>query len=365
MAPLTWHTATQPSGDNPSYAVAPSDGSTAYACVAPGGAFEVTSINQPRVWVTHSTAARWTRVSNIPADHLNNGCTIEVDQRNPATAVAILTWMPPGAGNANIADMTNYVTFDSGMSWRKLTDTHPFMMCGRSGSATWNGTIYDIRNVLSGNAGRSGLWASSDQMTTWRLIDPPGVGVADAATFWMAPTSGDILAAYGEPEQPKTLWETSDGGAHWKQIFEITPASTFPSSAEHVAWSPGPNKPWTICDKAVGVTGNNLQVTLSCSFDGGISWQARPNITPAPSASGKPNPVAWVFAIASDGALLATVSSSTPNTPDTLYRLSDGASQWQSLGEASASFDTSYIPSPGSGILWTDPSGAPTIASYP
>ncbi len=364
-APLTWRTAARPSDGNSDYAVAPSDGSTAYACIAPGGTYEVTSIEQPHVWITHSAAAHWTRVSNVPADHLNNGCTIKVDQRNPATAIAVLTWMPPGAGALNEGDVTNFVTFDSGMSWRKLTDPHPFEMLATSSSATWNGTIYAIRNVLIGNVGRRGLWASSDQMTTWRSIDPSGVGAADAATFWMAPISGDILAAYGEPEQPKTLWETPDGGAHWKQVFEITPASTFPSSAEHVAWSPGPNKPWTICDKAVGVTGNNLQVTLMCSLDGGVSWQARPNITPPPSASGKPNPVAWVFAIASDGALLATVSSSTPNTQNTLYRLSVGASQWQSLGDMPVSLDTNYVSSPGRGIIWTDPSGAPAIANYP
>src|SRR5579859_4664991 len=160
--PLTWRKATLPANAAGAlYSVAPSDGATAYACAAPAIEGSTGPVEQPRVWLTHDFAANWTRIANIPADHVNNQCAIEIDQLNPAIAVAILTWMPNGAGGGpSITDTTNYVTFNSGTSWRKLTDTHPFMM-DTNPTATRNGMTYAIRGVLSGNAVYNGLWVSS------------------------------------------------------------------------------------------------------------------------------------------------------------------------------------------------------------
>jgi hypothetical protein len=325
-------------------------------------------VGQPRVWLTHDSAAHWTQVASIPADHLNNGCAIAIDQRDPATAVAVLTWLPPGAGGGpSITDTTNYVTFNGGATWRKLTDPQPFMLSTTAQSATWKGSIYAIRAVLTGNAVHYGVWASSDHMATWRLIDPSGAATTDADVFWLAPATGEILAEYGDPYKPGSLWDTLDGGSHWKQI--VTPAITTPDPGGYpfLAWMPGPHQPWTICSTVVSVSAGTLTGNpLTCSRDGGKTWEPLPAIALGSSAASASPQIGDVFAIASDGALLALLPG--PDTsPNTLYRLSPGASQWQSLGDVPAPWYTvSYFPTPGSGVFWTDPAtrAATAIASY-
>jgi hypothetical protein len=366
-APLTWRKAAAlPEGIFPW--VAPSDGATAYICAEPSVDTSSGVIVRPHVYFTHDVGAHWERKANIPADHVNSQCMLEIDQLNPAIVVAILIWMPNGAGGGpSITDTTNYVTFNSGVSWRKLTDPRPFMM-DSTPSATWNGITYAIRGVLAGNAVHNGIWASSDHMATWRLVDPPGITV-DAETIWLAPATGEILAVYGIPAEPgATLWDTRDGGAHWTQLN--TPESMSSNSAmrPYLAWSPGPNKPWTICNTDVGVTADDRSgyFPLFCSFDGGKTWTSRPNINPVVRAENNPQELGRVFAIAGDSSLLANLSNSSTVT---IYRLAPGASQWQSLGDTPDTLSVSFLATPGSAnpngdVVWTGPYFALGFATH-
>lgn len=371
-APLKWRVATLPAG-GPStvIAVAPSDAATAYDCQAPDISGSTGPIEPPRFWATHDFAAHWTRMANIPADKLNNQCVLRVDQLNPSIVVAILTWMPNGAGGGpDISSATNYVSFDGGVSWRKLTDTHPFMM-DTNPTATRNEMTYAIRGVLSGNVVYNGLWVSSEHMTTWRSIDPPGFGATDsetfAVTFWISPNTGEMVAVYGSVNAvypPTTLWDTHDGGAHWTQLTTPSPASLSMAPNPYLVWEPGPHAPLTICNTAVGVTVDDQSgdFPLFCSIDDGKTWNTRPNIAPVDAAENTPQEVGSVFAIASDGSLLAMLPGQTVNT---LYRLAPGASQWQSLGDVpSNGYTASYYTMAGGGMLWTDPAhSAPAIAA--
>ncbi|HEX2349963.1 MAG TPA: hypothetical protein VHI51_16125 [Ktedonobacterales bacterium] len=352
-APLQWRSAAMPAQiASASFYVAPSDGAVAYACLAPASDQSSDPIGRPLVWLTRDHAQSWSQMASIPADHLNNGCILYVDQRNPAIVVALLTWTPRGAGaGPDIRDSTNYVSFNSGATWRKLTDAQPFEMWR---TATVNGTTYAIRGVLTGNGVHYGLWVSHDAMSSWRLIDPPGQTV-DAMTFWLSPFSDALLVQYGEPDEVTSLWSSPDGGAHWSQLSLPDLYAFAIYSVGYFAMIPGAGKPWTICSDTVAVSGSTIGGDpLVCSGDGGKTWSRLPALTLAPSVTDSPQDLGRVGAMTSDGALLAM-------GPGGFYRLTSGAQQWQFLGHTSASDGLHYFTLSGE-TFWDDQldAGPPT-----
>ncbi len=73
-----------------------------------------------------------------------------------------------------------------------------------------------------------------------------------------------------------------------------------------------------------------------------------------------------VFALASDGAILALASGPAGPWTQSNYRLAANAQQWQSLNLAPGSFaNLSYYPAPGGGVLWTGTKQSLLTASYP
>lgn len=103
-------------------------------------------------------------------------------------------------------------------------------------------------------------------------------------------------------------------------------------SAPYLAWSPSPNAPPTICTTTVSVTLDNQagDYPLFCSQDGGKTWVTRPTINAMETGDAAPQGVGMVFAITSDGSLLAVFYGQTVIT---FYRLGPHDSQWQSLGD--------------------------------
>lgn len=353
-APLQWRTAAMPAhSSGASFYVAPSDGAVAYACLAPASDQSSDPIERPLVWLTRDHAQYWSQIASIPADHLNNGCILFVDQRNPAIVVALLTWTPRGAGGGpDIRDSTNYVSFNSGATWRKLIDAQPFEM---ERTATVNGTTYAIRGVLTGNGVHTGLWVSHDAMSSWRLIDPPEEQTTDAAFFWLSPFSSALLVQYGEPDEVASLWSTPDGGAHWSQLTLPDLYAFAAYSVGYLAMISAPGKPWTICSDTIAVSGSVIGGDpLVCSHDGGKTWSRLPALTVAPSVTDSPQDLGRVGALASDGALLALA-------PGGFYRLASGAQQWQFLGRTPASNGPHYFTLSGE-TFWDDQldAGPPT-----
>jgi hypothetical protein len=151
-AQLQWHMIALPPGVGGGYTAAPSDGAASYTCLSPDISGDTGHVESPRVWSTHDFAAHWTRMANIPADKVNNECVIQVDALNPAIVVAVLIWLPNGAGGGpDINDMSNFVTCNGGASWRKVTSANPFNMDLMNPTATRNGMTYAIRSVLRNN----------------------------------------------------------------------------------------------------------------------------------------------------------------------------------------------------------------------
>ncbi len=158
---LAWHSGAVPAGV---LTVAPGDGDIGYAC-------HVESARRIAVSVTHDRAANWTHAGDIALTADANQCFMTVDGLQPTTVVVAVTWEPPGASPIT-AFFTNYVTFDGGATWRKLSAPRPYLALQL---ATYGGVIYGYLRVASGpqDVEIPELATSSDQMRTWHPILQP------------------------------------------------------------------------------------------------------------------------------------------------------------------------------------------------
>jgi photosystem II stability/assembly factor-like uncharacterized protein len=349
-APLSWQTGTQQIGFPVSMkgllgfsgnvAVAPGDGSTAYACMVTRGANATEA--SASVWLTHDRAAHWMEKSSVASAQISSApnsrslCAMAIDQTAASTAALTVVWQST-PDDFTLTDTSTLVTFDGGATWQQLTSPVPAII---NQLATWQGSTYAIREVGAGPVPeQTDMMLSRDHLRTWQPIDQPITagqqpGQLFFRSFWVHPSSGEILVetdgnTAGGTEQ---LWDTRDGGQHWKHLPVPAIQSVFVEA-------PAAGQPWHIC----GVAGSAGPGSLMCSVDGGQSWTSRPN----PGS---------VVAIADDGAVLETAPGdllvSGSSQQSTLYRLAAGASAWQSLGPAPGS-EVGYAPDPTPGLLWS------------
>jgi hypothetical protein len=348
---LTWRAGTVPAG---ALTVAPGDGDIGYAC-------HVESARRIAVSVTHDRAANWTHAGDIALAADANQCFMTVDGLQPTTVVVAVIWEPEGASPIT-AFFTDYVTFDGGATWRKLSAPHPYLAFQ---FATYGGVIYGYLRVSNGEQDIPELATSSDQMRTWHPI-LQGIadfgGFVDSAAFWLNPANGALLVA-----DMNVSWSSVDAGAHWTKI--TVPGLGAPGE-NVVVQAPVADQPWHLC-----AANNNDQDlknlkpnTLTCSSDGGQTWQSAPalNITFTNGKKGTFATPTGVFALASDGAILALASGSAGPWTQSDYRLAANSQQWQSLNLAPGSFaNLRYYPAPGGGVLWTGTKQNLLTASYP
>jgi hypothetical protein len=343
---LTWRQAHLPLGiEEPmaslaggTLAVAPNNGDVAYLCVAPivkeGHAQETNA----HIYVTHDSGQTWARGGDVPvgAQPQSDGkpfileCHIVVDATRPDRAVVKTQWLQAGE-DGDISRISSFASFDYGAYWRKLVYPSPFAVGPKM--ASYGGAIY-ATGAAENPGGDQGLWVSRDQMKTWQALAlPPNIFASD---LWLNPTTGVLLIAADH-----TLFSSADSGAHWAQL----PA---PSSAG-IPWlvqPPQGSAPWRIC-------GAMQANTLTCSGDGGQTWTPRPALNLAqnsPKGFQFFAPTSF-FALASDGAVLATILP--VDGLIALYRLPPGGSSWQNLGPIPADpTGATYAPTPTGGAIW-------------
>ena len=218
---------------------------------------------------------------------------------------------------------TGALTKDGGASWQAYTIPNAAIWSlATSGSST-----YAILDSDSGNGASFSLAVGQDGMRTWQSISvPSGSGGTGVDSFW-GPVAGSMLAETGV-NGSFNLWQSSDSGAHWTAV---------PLPQEPASWIgavPGTRSgSWLIYVQYDDATGFGH---VASSTDEGAHWTALPN------GSG-------ISGIASDGAALQTGGSG-------LYRLSPGATHWQSLGALPPSAESvTYAPTPSGGMLWAFP----------
>jgi hypothetical protein len=361
---LSWQPVPYPSGATSfSTTVAPNDGDIAYTCVAPAQ-----GETNAHTYVTRDRGRDWVRGADVPVGAQPTStskpfmliCSMVVDASHPDTVVIATEWLQAGA-SGDLSQISTFASFNYGAHWQKLVFAHPFAM--RIAMASYAGSIYAFGTgqIPGGFQGLSqGLWVSHDQMRTWQPLALPANATVSA--FWLNASTGALLvAANGEGSGDSLLFTSTDGGAHWTQL----PA---PSSAQMtwVVQAPQGNQPWQICGAAAPPPDRpQPQVsTLTCSSDSGQTWATRPALTLVVQNGPKGLFVVPtdVFALASDGAVLATVIDPTIH----VYRLPAGNSVWQDLGPQPDpnSANPTYYPTPTGSVLWF--SGASMVtATYP
>lgn len=347
---LSWRTATVPAGNV--FAIAPGDGDIAYAC-------QVKSARRIAVSVTRDRAVHWTYAGDIALAADANQCFITVDGFQPTTVVVTVIWESKG-DSPIIAFTTSYVSFDSGATWRKLTAPKPYWI---SQLTTLNGVIYGYMRVQDGEQEIPELAISRDQMRTWQpiLLKISEFGGESNMYFWLNPASGALLA-----RGDSAFWASTDAGAHWTRL--AVPGITA-QGEETIVQAPVAGQPWRLC--AAGddeLNPRDLQPnTLSCSFDGGKTWQQEPGLNfTTSSVKGTFATPTTVYALASDGAALATASNGAYPITENEYRLMPGAKTWQPFADPpGGDGEIGYYPAPGGGVLWDSAPGGFVTASYP
>lgn len=400
-SPLTWQPVTLPQGfaaDHPAtnaLAVAPSNGAIAYACFEPAG----TTTPAAQLWVTHDRATTWTPLT-LPSSLGSVGwCSLWLDAANPRTLIVGISMLAPGLSDRYAA------SFDGGSSWQTLALSPDIGLLGVASHGT---TTYALEAVAGASGTTTALVASGDGLRSWHAIDQSFTAADMRVTgFWVNPATGALLAQVTTPPPPATptvspskasasptpsanasptaqpaappptLWLSADGGSSWSR--------TVTTIAGQVAAQPSATgQAWRLCAGASDPTGVAPN-QLACSADGGKTWRTQAALSisytctnctiPAGSQSTRIAPVT-IFALPSDGAALAIspdwYGPRTEIKGYGVYRLTPGATQWQSLGPAPQP-TIQNGPSGATTVIWAlpsakatlDPQGRVFIATYP
>jgi hypothetical protein len=356
-----WNRATLPTGftlSGPSLAIAPSDGNIAYACVTGEDASQNPrpGLSTNQIWVTHDRGAHWQRMTDPPGPPINQ-CFLQVDTLDPSIVYAsgrsIPLYSTAPAGDpptlmANGGGEFSAVTFDGGATWQQPASLTSSGIEGFA-TSTSRGITYAVICCSSDPSSGLRLMVSRDGMRTWTPVDAAivtsGQGVS---TFLYRPDTGELLAmAYGVNTLDQSLWASGDGGAHWSKL----PSPATGEFDIYVTQPPVRGQPWHLCAEtykpAHSATANQGPPTgIVCSDDGGHHWASRPLPEPSPSSF-------TLLGMSSSGDLVAESSGSGA---DRLYRLPIGSDQWQMFDTPpGAGVSTTFVPSPGAGVLWAVP----------
>lgn len=340
------------------FAVAPGNGESAYACHAISDSSGATLT----FYRTTDRALHWTQLKQLTAPGLDvSDCAIQVDALDGSRVLAQVM----GQDMQTLAQVTWYeLSEDGGAHWTRLDQSAPI-----NDLATLNGTTYALRQVVVNHIVVAELFASTDQLRTWQRIDQTLAGANQMVdNFWLNP-DGELLAevetdsgapagaaatpSAGPSATPAqvdlSLWRSTDGGAHWS-LFPVPSLSTSrDTQLDYFVQSPVAGQPWHIC-ASYAPPGNSTGAALVCTFDGGRTWSARPLVcTTAPCTQPLPTDQ---YVMASDGAVLIMMPAPGSQSQLALYRLPRGATTWQYLGPLAGSNAFFIASTPAGGILW-------------
>lgn len=338
-------------------AVSPSDGNTAYLCYG----HNTYHHGDVMLWGSHDSGATWTPMAPLPESGNEDiaACQVWTDVYRPNVVAALVS----AEDNSTATPFVHvYLSRDGGIHWTRLSDT-----LALTGLATVSTRSYALRATGTDRSTFSGqhLSVSTDDLVTWQPIDQQFTSRQLTITqFWLRPGDGALLAAvspYVQPNTPppaQTLWQSTDGGAHWTRV----PA---PAMRDFTVRPAASGQPWSICGDSYDSTNAQNPNLLACTSDGGTTWTARPALRLMSACTGSScaapimTQAAMGSSLAPDGAVLAL----GPYGPLKngviqqiqgigLYRLPAGSSQWQYLGPlpGNAYF---IAPTARGGALWS------------
>jgi anti-sigma factor RsiW len=329
-----------PAGYAPAYpSVAPNDGNVAYACAVA----QDTPNARPAVWRSGDRTRTWTRATDIPFTRGDiKFCVMTVDQIESRIAVANIVWGKLDVAGG-ISHSANFVTFDSGASWREVgfgADESVVAL------ATWGGKTY---STLGDSGIDFHMVVSDDQMKTGKALAAPFPSTeAFIIKLWMEPAHGQlVLEAQSQTSHAEgKLWSSDDQGQTWKAM---------PSYSAPLDWiavrPPHSGGPWSYCGVPAIMDDESavlaaLRLKIVCTFDGGLTWRESNDV-----ASGVTSGSGGVVGIAHDGAVFGSIDDGDKKST-TLYRLPPGSNEWQT-GESQQSYaDFRVFPTGARDVLW-------------
>ncbi len=347
------------------FVVAPSDGESAYAC----NVISNDSGGTATFYRTTDRALHWTALTHVTVQQSSAAikCYPQVDALD---ANRVLVQIYVFGNQSNDRRSWYELSEDGGATWTRLDTSDTF-----SGLATVDGKTYALRQI---DGRYAGIWVSVDHLQTWQAVSQALAGTNQwVSNFWLSP-DGELLAdvtsvsnlptpgaiIHGPQDMPvhyDALWHSTDGGAHW------TPFPAPSISSRNAFWfvvgQPVAGQPWHVCIPYAS-QGNDSAGSIVCTFDGGQTWSARPQLcTTAPCL---PSQVSMsyisLYTLASDGAVLVmarapgVIDQNGVSGADGLYRLPRGSTTWQYLGIMAG--DTySFAPTPQGGVLWANTGG--------
>jgi hypothetical protein len=227
------------------FALSPSRGRRAWIC-AP------TTAGQVNVWSTQDLGTSWQLASTLtPVTPEPIGSCHLVAATNDSDLLVLEVWW--GAGEGGTLRALSYISIDGGAHWRLVAGKMDIRAVDEVDGVTF-ALLVDTTMLTDPNQ-HAILVASRDEMRTWRSIAPPDLAGHDSVfQFWVAPTTGQVLAAtYGS-----TLWRSEDSGARWE------PVPTPRSQIDQALWIAHAQR-WLLCSSAT-----------MCSKDLGATWTDLP-----------------------------------------------------------------------------------------
>ncbi len=165
---------------------------------------------------------------NVLYSSSDRGATWTANTIGPASANADLSGLlvsPVKRGTLYAATSAGlFMSTDHGASW---TQSNAEMVAAAAVAAVWLTPINTLLVEGEDSGGNWHLYSSTDSGQTWTVLNNPGIapGASDTGGAGIAlasqPAGRAVFAAYPNPHSPSgltTIWESLDGGAHWKAV---------------------------------------------------------------------------------------------------------------------------------------------------
>ena len=264
---------------NADLVVAPSNGNVAYLN-------EVSAKGAPLLWRTTDAGAHWTPLPSPPNRGYTSGHLL-IDQNDPLTLIASYTTTVRPSGQSTY---DTYALLNGSRQWLPIHGG-PVTWGGLGSLASWYGVYYSRLITTAPNGFfRSDLLASTDGMRSWHAIDGQIIakdhlaptGETGVASFWVNPTTGDLLATTYNETRAGELWMSVDHGVNWSEVVlppspvsEVGETNNWVTGASLWVQQPAIGQEFRICAWFAGGRGNGA-TTFYCSRDSGHTWARRP-----------------------------------------------------------------------------------------
>lgn len=340
-----------------SWAVSPADGDIGYGCElnATGSAITIWRVQRGQTAQT---------VATLAGPGADNGTCAIVPDNNQAHIVVVRIFGSNGHGPAAMEAFTPHaapgtgpelqddVSFDGGVSWHVVPNGIEINELATVANLTY-------ATIGTAQAPTPLLAVSRDGMATWQRLhapnDTPHAAVIaseygllrNAHTpqasgyglqIWVSPDGNTVYYLNNIYQVGYALYVSHNGGTTWGAV--ALPSNTI---SNIVAAPPTSATHWRICAK------DFTDFSVWCSANGGTTWQQQP--TP-PAAIQQ----FYFGGIAANGDVIMGSQvqiGQTSQYATTAYRLTPGATQWQSLGSA-PSVPNVYPVSGGKSVLWAE-----------